>query len=412
MDLERSPLALPFPAIPPIAGVTLRVARARLQGLGPLRPDLCRAGRGHGGRGRVHHERVLLERSRAGARAGAARAGAGAGGQRRQFQRLHRLSRARGGRADHGAGRRAPRLRAERGVRLLDRRDRRAAAQGQGARRASPRRSTRRAVLVGGSGRNHRHHRHFRQGRDRHRDGRRHARSTLAGIIKGSRHDRARHGDDARLHLHRRGGRAGLPAAAACRPANDEHLHLHHGRQRHLDQRHRARLRHRQGGQRAARLVRRCRAPTPSPPRCTTSAASSRSSSCATAKARRSSSRSRDRRGSATTARAGSASRSPTRRWSRPRSPARTPTGAAWSWRSARPASRPTATSCRSASAAPGRRARACRWPTTTRRRSPRTSRAARSTIEVDLGLGEGRATVWTCDLTHGYIAINADYRS
>jgi glutamate N-acetyltransferase/amino-acid N-acetyltransferase len=32
--------------------------------------------------------------------------------------------------------------------------------------------------------------------------------------------------------------------------------------------------------------------------------------------------------------------------------------------------------------------------------------------IEIDLGLGEGRATVWTCDLTHGYIAINADYRS
>jgi glutamate N-acetyltransferase/amino-acid N-acetyltransferase len=33
-------------------------------------------------------------------------------------------------------------------------------------------------------------------------------------------------------------------------------------------------------------------------------------------------------------------------------------------------------------------------------------------TIEVDLGLGEGRSTVWTCDLTHGYISINADYRS
>lgn len=32
--------------------------------------------------------------------------------------------------------------------------------------------------------------------------------------------------------------------------------------------------------------------------------------------------------------------------------------------------------------------------------------------IAVDLGIGEGRATVWTCDLTHGYIAINADYRS
>jgi glutamate N-acetyltransferase/amino-acid N-acetyltransferase len=32
--------------------------------------------------------------------------------------------------------------------------------------------------------------------------------------------------------------------------------------------------------------------------------------------------------------------------------------------------------------------------------------------IAVDLGIGEGRATVWTCDLTHGYISINADYRS
>ncbi|MGR3761214.1 bifunctional glutamate N-acetyltransferase/amino-acid acetyltransferase ArgJ [Roseobacteraceae bacterium NS-SX3] len=33
-------------------------------------------------------------------------------------------------------------------------------------------------------------------------------------------------------------------------------------------------------------------------------------------------------------------------------------------------------------------------------------------TIKVDLGLGDGRATVWTCDLTHQYISINADYRS
>ena len=32
--------------------------------------------------------------------------------------------------------------------------------------------------------------------------------------------------------------------------------------------------------------------------------------------------------------------------------------------------------------------------------------------IGVELGLGEGSATVWTCDLTHGYISINADYRS
>jgi glutamate N-acetyltransferase/amino-acid N-acetyltransferase len=32
--------------------------------------------------------------------------------------------------------------------------------------------------------------------------------------------------------------------------------------------------------------------------------------------------------------------------------------------------------------------------------------------IEVDIGLGAGRATIWTCDLTHGYIDINGSYRS
>jgi glutamate N-acetyltransferase/amino-acid N-acetyltransferase len=32
--------------------------------------------------------------------------------------------------------------------------------------------------------------------------------------------------------------------------------------------------------------------------------------------------------------------------------------------------------------------------------------------IAVDLGLGKGRATAWTCDLTHAYIDINGSYRS
>jgi glutamate N-acetyltransferase/amino-acid N-acetyltransferase len=32
--------------------------------------------------------------------------------------------------------------------------------------------------------------------------------------------------------------------------------------------------------------------------------------------------------------------------------------------------------------------------------------------IAVEMGLGDGQATVWTCDLTHGYITINGDYRS
>jgi glutamate N-acetyltransferase/amino-acid N-acetyltransferase len=32
--------------------------------------------------------------------------------------------------------------------------------------------------------------------------------------------------------------------------------------------------------------------------------------------------------------------------------------------------------------------------------------------IAVDVGVGKGTARVWTCDLTHGYIEINADYRT
>ncbi len=32
--------------------------------------------------------------------------------------------------------------------------------------------------------------------------------------------------------------------------------------------------------------------------------------------------------------------------------------------------------------------------------------------VRVELGLGQGRATVWTCDLSHEYVSINGDYRS
>ena len=35
-----------------------------------------------------------------------------------------------------------------------------------------------------------------------------------------------------------------------------------------------------------------------------------------------------------------------------------------------------------------------------------------RLVVGVDLGLGKASRTVWTCDLTHRYIDINADYRS
>jgi glutamate N-acetyltransferase/amino-acid N-acetyltransferase len=32
--------------------------------------------------------------------------------------------------------------------------------------------------------------------------------------------------------------------------------------------------------------------------------------------------------------------------------------------------------------------------------------------LQIDVGVADGKATVWTCDLTHQYIEINADYRS
>ena len=38
--------------------------------------------------------------------------------------------------------------------------------------------------------------------------------------------------------------------------------------------------------------------------------------------------------------------------------------------------------------------------------------RADEIEVRVDVGVGDGAATVWTCDLTHGYIEINAGYRS
>ena len=33
-------------------------------------------------------------------------------------------------------------------------------------------------------------------------------------------------------------------------------------------------------------------------------------------------------------------------------------------------------------------------------------------TVTVDLGRGAGEATIWTCDLGHDYVRINAEYRT
>jgi glutamate N-acetyltransferase/amino-acid N-acetyltransferase len=38
--------------------------------------------------------------------------------------------------------------------------------------------------------------------------------------------------------------------------------------------------------------------------------------------------------------------------------------------------------------------------------------KGAEIVLRVDVGVGAGIATVWTCDLTHDYVSINADYRS
>jgi glutamate N-acetyltransferase/amino-acid N-acetyltransferase len=32
--------------------------------------------------------------------------------------------------------------------------------------------------------------------------------------------------------------------------------------------------------------------------------------------------------------------------------------------------------------------------------------------VRVDLGRGGAQARVWTCDFSHDYVSINADYRS
>ena len=90
----------------------------------------------------------------------------------------------------------------------------------------------------------------------------------------------------------------------------------------------------------------------------------------------------------------GSPARSPTRRWSRPRSSAATPTGAG----SPRP---------------PARRWSARTWRRSAPTRSTPPSSAA-ETAEAEIGLrlgrGEHRAHVWFSDLGYEYVRINAEY--
>jgi len=52
------------------------------------------------------------------------------------------------------------------------------------------------------------------------------------------------------------------------------------------------------------------------------------------------------------------------------------------------------------------------RAPTYREEDGQRVMRQDEITIRVALGRGPAAATVWTCDLSHDYVSINADYRS
>ena len=52
------------------------------------------------------------------------------------------------------------------------------------------------------------------------------------------------------------------------------------------------------------------------------------------------------------------------------------------------------------------------RAATYTEEQGQRVMKQAEIAVRVDLGRGSARATVWTCDLSHDYVSINADYRS
>ena len=102
--------------------------------------------------------------------------------------------------------------------------------------------------------------------------------------------------------------------------------------------------------------------------------------------------------------------RSSTRRSSRRPCTAPTPTGAGWRWRSASARTTPTSTRTGSSSASATGRSTRRRSTTPSSPRCPSTSRGDEVRIHVSLGTGDAACTVWGCDLTDGYVRINADY--
>ena len=52
------------------------------------------------------------------------------------------------------------------------------------------------------------------------------------------------------------------------------------------------------------------------------------------------------------------------------------------------------------------------RHPAYAEEQGQRVMKQAEISVRVDLHRGPASATVWTCDLSHDYVSINADYRS
>jgi glutamate N-acetyltransferase/amino-acid N-acetyltransferase len=52
------------------------------------------------------------------------------------------------------------------------------------------------------------------------------------------------------------------------------------------------------------------------------------------------------------------------------------------------------------------------RAPSYTEEAGQRVMKSDEITVRVKLGRGDARSTIWTCDLSHDYVSINADYRS
>ena len=238
--LPPSPLAVPLPDLAPLGGVRLGAAAAGIRYKG--RTDLVMvelaAGTTVAGvftRNKCPGAPIDWCRHRAGRRPGAR-----PGRQCRQRQRVHRRARA-GDDPGHRRRRGRPaRLPGHRGLSGQHRASSASSSRTTASLRRCP---ALQATLDAGvrgrmAARGHHDHRHLSRKRPP-------APPTIGGSGRphhrhrqGQRHDRARHGDDALLPVHRRRD----PVEPRCRrcwqPARRRSFNAHHGGQRHLHQRH------------------------------------------------------------------------------------------------------------------------------------------------------------------------------